>query len=134
MFALTRMVIRAGVLAALIATIISVASAMSVDGELEVLEEAAVEAYEWLVELVARLTGSDTSVGDIRLGDLTSSQGWIDLGNGLFAGGDQPAEIESAVTDAATQAGQDAVDDLVGSFDLARIVDEVNAQAQSADN
>ncbi|MEM9465365.1 MAG: hypothetical protein AAGA90_08315 [Actinomycetota bacterium] len=94
LFALSRMVIRAGVLAALIATVISVASAFAVQGEWDAIESHAETAFDWLADLVGRLGDVDPSVGDITLADLMSPSGWIDLGAGLFGGGEQPAEVD----------------------------------------
>ncbi|MEM9202396.1 MAG: hypothetical protein AAGC53_12070 [Actinomycetota bacterium] len=127
MFALTRMVVRGAVLAALVATIVSVVSAASVDDELEAIEEVAIEAYEWLVELVSRVTNSDASVGDIRLGDLASPQGWADLGAGLFGGEEPTIEVDTTVPPDVDVSG------LVGAFDIARIVEEVSADGNPAD-
>lgn len=107
MFALSRMVIRAGVLAALIATVFSVASATAVQGEWESIEAHAETAFDWLTDLLGRLGDFDPSVGDITLADLASPGGWIDLGAGLFGGGEQPAEV----------------DPVGGATDIARLVD-----------
>ena len=87
MLALTRMAVRAGVLAALIATVMSVASGLSADGNWETLEAHAEEALDWLRTLWHRLVDIDPSVGEIQLADLVSPSGWIDLGAGLFDGG-----------------------------------------------
>ena len=95
LFTLTRMAVRAGVLAALIATIMSVASELAVQGEWETVESHAAAALDWLGSLLDRLGGIDPSVGDIRLADLTSPAGWIDLGTGLFGG-----DVEVSPTDA----------------------------------
>lgn len=101
------MVIRAGVLAAVIATVISVASTMAVQGEWESIEAHAETAFDWLADLFGRLGDFDPSVGDITLADLASPSGWIDLGAGLFGGGEQPAEV----------------DPVGGATDIARLVD-----------
>ena len=87
MLALTRMAVRAGVLAALIATVMSVASGLSADGNFETLEAHAEEALDWLRTLWHRLVDIDPSVGEIQLADLASPSGWIDLGAGLFDSG-----------------------------------------------
>ena len=94
MFVLSRMVIRAVVLAAAVATVISVAAAFQAQSEWQSLEAHAESAIDWLTDLLGRLGDIDPSVGDITLADLTSPQGWIDLGAGLLGGGEQPAEID----------------------------------------
>ena len=95
MFALTRMVIRAGVLAALVATVLSVASSLAAEGEWETVEAHAETAFDRLLDLVGRVGDVAPSVGDITLADLASPSGWIDLGAGLFESGEQPAEVDS---------------------------------------
>ena len=99
MLALSRMVIRAGVLAALVATVMSVAATVSVHGEFSAIEAHAEDAFAWLADLLGRLGNVDSSIGDITLADLTSPSGWIDLGAGLFGGGEQPGEIDPAGLD-----------------------------------
>lgn len=108
MLALTRMAVRAGVLAALVATVLSVASGLAAGGDLQALEAHAEDALDWLRDLWRRFADIDPSVGEIQLADLASPSGWIDLGAGLFGGGEQPVEIDPA---------------LIDSVDLARIVD-----------
>ncbi len=110
MLALTRMAVRAGVLAALIATIMSVASGLAADGDWEALEAHAESALDWLRDLWRRFADIDPSVGEIQLADLASPSGWIDLGAGLFGGGGPPVEIDPKVLD---------------DVDLARVVDGV---------
>lgn len=122
MLALTRMVIRAGVLAALVATVMSVATAMAAQGEWSAIEAQAEHAFAWLADLLGRLGNIDSSVGDITLADLTSPSGWIDLGAGLFGGGEQPGEIGPAVLDRldAAQRAQQSLND-VSLADLAEL-------------
>ena len=123
MFALTRMVVRAGFLAALVATVMSIATTMAADGDFETLEAHAGDALDWLSDFLARLGNFDPSVGDITLGDLASPSGWVDLGSGLFAGGGQPGEIDPVIADAVAdriEPGQliDAAIDRVSIDDL----------------
>lgn len=95
MFALSRMIIRAGVLAALIATVLSVSSALAVQGEWEAIEAHAASTVDWLAELLGRIGDFDPSIGEITLSDLTSPQGWADLGAGLFGSGEQVPGVDS---------------------------------------
>jgi hypothetical protein len=94
MFVLTRMAVRVVVFGAFVATVISVVAAFEAPIEVAAIESYAAHAIHWLVDQFDRLADAGPSIGDITLADLTSPQGWIDLGAGLFGGGEQPAEID----------------------------------------
>ena len=119
MFVLTRMAIRAGVLVALVATIVSIGGEFVGSDEWDTVQAHAADLLHWLRDLFSRIGRDDPSLGDITLADLASPSGWVDLGQGLFGGAPAVEMIDAPDTVAIGDLGVVSPQSLAGEAGLA---------------